>query len=87
MSRRGLRTPFLRVARDGTTLVDRRLHRWRAASAPTITDQVSDDPLVRLFADGATLVLQALHRIWPPCSSFCTGWPRSSDTRCRPTPT
>ena len=70
VSQRGLRTPFLRVARDGTTLAD------KAFTAPGgvgagIADQVSDDRLVRLFADGSTLVLQALHRVWPPILEFC----------------
>ncbi|MDO9379068.1 MAG: cupin domain-containing protein, partial [Nocardioidaceae bacterium] len=64
VSTRGLRTPFLRVAKEGTTLGD------RAFTAPGgvgagIADQVSDDKLAVLFADGATLVLQALHRTWP----------------------
>ena len=70
VSKRGLRTPFLRVAKNGTTLAD------RAFTAPGgvgagIADQVSDDKLVRLFADGSTLVLQALHRVWPPILEFC----------------
>jgi bifunctional lysine-specific demethylase and histidyl-hydroxylase NO66 len=70
VSARGLRTPFLRVAKNGTTLAD------RAFTAPGgvgagIADQVSDDKLVRLFADGSTLVLQALHRVWPPILEFC----------------
>jgi cupin superfamily protein len=69
VSKRGLRTPFLRVAKTGTTLAD------RAFTAPGgvgagIADQVSDDKLVRLFADGSTLVLQALHRVWPPILEF-----------------
>ncbi len=70
VSRRGLRTPFLRVAKNGTTLGD------KAFTAPGgvgagIADQVSDDRLVRLFADGSTLVLQALHRVWPAILEFC----------------
>jgi bifunctional lysine-specific demethylase and histidyl-hydroxylase NO66 len=70
ISERGLRTPFLRVAKNGATLTD------RAFTAPGgvgagIADQVSDDKLVRLFADGSTLVLQALHRVWPPILEFC----------------
>jgi hypothetical protein len=70
VSKRGLRTPFLRVAKSGTTLAD------KAFTAPGgvgagIADQVSDDRLVRLFADGSTLVLQALHRVWPPILEFC----------------
>lgn len=72
VSRRGLRTPFLRVAKNGTTLAD------KAFTAPGgvgagIADQVSDDRLTQLFADGSTLVLQALHRVWPPILEFCQG--------------
>jgi hypothetical protein len=67
---RGLRTPFVRVARAGTTLAN------SAFTAPGgvgagIGDQVSDDRLTALFASGSTLVLQALHRVWPPITEFC----------------
>ncbi len=69
VSQRGLRTPFMRVAKDGTTLGD------RAFTAPGgtgagVADQVSDGKLVALVADGATMVLQGLHRIWPPIIEF-----------------
>jgi hypothetical protein len=69
VARRGLRTPFLRVAKDGTTLAD------GAFTAPGgvgagIADQVSDDKLLHLFAGGSTIVLQALHRLWPPLTAF-----------------
>ncbi len=69
VSRRGLRTPFLRVARDGTTFGDRMFTAGGGVGAG-VTDQVSDDKLVALFADGATLVLQGLHRVWPPLLDF-----------------
>ncbi len=70
IGQRGLRTPFLRVAKDGTTLGH------AAFTAPGgigagIADQVSDDKLATLFADGSTVVLQALHRAWPPIIDFC----------------
>jgi lysine-specific demethylase/histidyl-hydroxylase NO66 len=70
VSQRGLRTPFLRVAKDGATLPDKAFTAQGGVGAG-ITDQVSDDRLVRLFADGSTLVLQALHRVWPPILEFC----------------
>jgi bifunctional lysine-specific demethylase and histidyl-hydroxylase NO66 len=70
VSRRGLRTPFLRVAKNGTTLADNAFTSPGGVGAG-IADQVSEDKLVRLFADGATLVLQALHRVWPPVVEFC----------------
>ena len=70
VSERGLRTPFLRVAKSGSTLAE------KAFTAPGgvgagVADQVSDDKLVRLFADGSTMVLQGLHRIWPPIIALC----------------
>ena len=70
LSVRGLRTPFLRVAKDGSTLAN------AAFTAPGgtgagIADQVSDTRLTALFAGGSTIVLQALHRVWPPIIDFC----------------
>ncbi|HET7303594.1 MAG TPA: cupin domain-containing protein [Segeticoccus sp.] len=69
VSRRGLRAPFLRMAKDGTTLGDRAFTSGGGAGA-TISDQVDEDRLLRLFADGSTMVLQALHRVWPPLVDF-----------------
>ncbi len=69
VSQRGLRTPFLRVAKDGATLPDRAFTSGGGIGA-AIADQVSDDLLLALFADGATLVLQGLHRTWPPVTTF-----------------
>ena len=70
VSERGLRTPFLRVAKNGNTLPDQSFTAPGGVGA-AIADQVSDDKLVRLFADGATLVLQGLHRVWPPIIALC----------------
>lgn len=69
VSRRGLRTPFLRVAKGGSTLPDSSFTSPAGVGA-TISDQLDDTELWRKFADGATLVLQALHRTWGPVSSF-----------------
>ena len=60
VSRRGVRTPFIRMAYEGSVL---------AASAYTasggfgaeIADQVSSEKVLAEFADGATIVLQGLH--------------------------
>jgi lysine-specific demethylase/histidyl-hydroxylase NO66 len=70
VSERGLRTPFLRVAKAGSTLAEKAFTAGGGVGA-TVADQVSDDKLVRLFADGATMVLQALHRVWPPIITLC----------------
>ncbi|MFV2104540.1 cupin domain-containing protein [Micromonospora sp. LOL_024] len=69
LSRRGLRTPFLRVARDGQLLPAARYTGGGGAGAE-IDDQVLDEKILQLYADGATLVLQGLHRIWPAVIDF-----------------
>nr|WP_233604561.1 cupin domain-containing protein [Micromonospora sp. HM5-17] len=69
LSRRGLRTPFLRVARDGQVLPADRYTGGGGAGAE-IGDQVLDERVLALYADGATLVLQGLHRTWPPLVDF-----------------
>jgi ribosomal protein L16 Arg81 hydroxylase len=69
LSRRGLRTPFLRVAKDGQVLPATRYTGGGGAGAE-ITDQVLDERILDLYADGATLVLQGLHRNWPPLIDF-----------------
>ncbi|NHC45232.1 cupin domain-containing protein [Motilibacter aurantiacus] len=69
VSRRGLRTPFLRVAKDGQVIDPKRWTGGGGAGAE-VSDQVQDDALTGLFADGASLVLQGLHRTWPPIVEF-----------------
>ena len=69
MSTRGLRTPFLRMAKRGSVLDVTRFTRSGGAGAE-IADQAADDKVLAEFADGATLVLQGLHRIWPPLVDF-----------------
>jgi len=72
VSTRGLRTPFLRMARDGATLAERDFTAPGGAGA-TIADQLSDDKLLQQFAGGATMVLQGLHRTWEPLIAFSQG--------------
>ncbi|RBY85569.1 cupin domain-containing protein [Blastococcus sp. TF02A-30] len=69
LSRRGLRTPFLRIAKDGQ-VVDATRFTGPAGAGAEIADQVSTDSVLRLFADGSTVVLQGLHRLWPPLIEF-----------------
>jgi hypothetical protein len=65
LSRRGLRTPFLRMAKDGKVIPTSRFT-GSGGTGATIADQVHDDDVLRLFADGSTIVLQGLHRTWEP---------------------
>jgi len=71
LSRRGLRTPFIRLARNGT-VVDSASFTGSGGVGAEISDQVRDDRVAALFADGHTVVLQALHRTWPAVIEFST---------------
>ncbi|MFC5382576.1 cupin domain-containing protein [Aquipuribacter nitratireducens] len=69
LSEQGLRTPFLRLAKDGQVVPE---WRWTGGGGvgAGIADQVRDDRVAELFADGATVVLQALHRTHAPLVRF-----------------
>jgi ribosomal protein L16 Arg81 hydroxylase len=69
LSRRGLRTPFLRVAQDGNVVPAREFTGPGGAGAE-IADQVIDEKVLDRYAEGATVVLQGLHRLWPPLIDF-----------------
>jgi len=69
LSTRGLRTPFLRIAKDGAVVDPKRFTSSQGAGAE-VADQVSSDSVLRLFAEGSTVVLQGLHRLWPPLIDF-----------------
>ncbi|HEY8532878.1 MAG TPA: cupin domain-containing protein [Micromonospora sp.] len=69
LSRRGLRTPFLRVANRGRVLPER-LFAGSGGAGAEIADQVLDERVLGLYVDGATLVFQGLHRVWPPVVDF-----------------
>jgi len=69
LSRRGLRTPFIRVAKDGNVVDSARYTRPGGVGA-MVGDQVADNRILELFLDGHTVVLQGLHRLWPPIIDF-----------------
>jgi hypothetical protein len=71
LSRRGLRTPFIRMAKAGQVL-DSSSFTAPGGVGAEIGDQVRDDKVAALFGEGVTVVLQALHRTWPPVIDFCT---------------
>jgi lysine-specific demethylase/histidyl-hydroxylase NO66 len=72
LSTHGLRTPFVRVARDGKVLPATAFTGSGGAGAE-IGDQVLDEKLLGLLCDGATVVLQGLHRTWAPLASLAAG--------------
>jgi hypothetical protein len=72
IAERGLRTPFIRMAREGT-LVDRACFTRTGGFGALMPDQVDPDGVLTEFAAGATIVLQGLHRFWPPIIDFVRG--------------
>jgi ribosomal protein L16 Arg81 hydroxylase len=66
---RAIRTPFARMAKEGTVLGTGRFTGSGGFGAE-IADQVDADKVLREFADGSTLVLQGLHRTWEPLADF-----------------
>src|SRR3954465_13409229 len=69
LSTRGLRTPFLRIAKDGAVVDAKRFTSSQGAGAEG-ADQVSSDSVLRLFAEGGPVALQGLPRLGPPLIDF-----------------
>lgn len=72
IAERGVRTPFVRMAREGT-LVDRACFTRAGGFGAQMPDQLDPDGVLTQFAAGATIVLQGLHRFWPPIIDFVRG--------------
>jgi ribosomal protein L16 Arg81 hydroxylase len=66
---RGIRTPFARMAKEGTVLAPGRFTGSGGFGAE-IADQLDADKVLREFSDGSTLVLQGLHKTWAPLARF-----------------
>ncbi|SNS97777.1 cupin domain-containing protein [Rhodococcoides kyotonense] len=69
ISHRGVRTPFARMAKDGS-LLDKSQFTASGGFGAEMTDQLDSAAILSAFADGHTLVLQGLHRLWPPLIDF-----------------
>ena len=66
---RALRTPFARMASEGTVLSPS-LFTGSGGYGAEIGDQLDSEKVLEQFANGATLVLQGLHRTWRPIAAF-----------------
>ena len=66
---RALRTPFVRMASEGTVLSPS-LFTGSGGYGAEIGDQLDSEKVLEQFANGATLVLQGLHRTWQPIAAF-----------------
>ena len=69
ISERGVRTPFVRMAKDGA-LTDRSRYTGSGGFGAEVTDQLDSAGVLAAFAEGHTLVLQGLHRLWPSIIRF-----------------
>jgi len=69
LSERGVRAPFIRVAKEGEVLA-RECYLGPAGFGAEMPDQVDSAKVLGQFASGATIVLQGLHRLWPPMIDF-----------------
>lgn len=69
IAERGIRAPFIRLARDGEILA-KDCYLGPAGFGAEIADQVDSAKVLAELAAGATVVLQGLHRLWPPLIDF-----------------
>lgn len=68
---RGLRTPFVRVVRDGRPAALSSYTTAGTVGSVQLSDLADPAGLARAYAEGATLVLNSLHRLRPPLREFC----------------
>jgi mannose-6-phosphate isomerase-like protein (cupin superfamily) len=65
-----IRTPAVRIARDGSVLPAARYTRSATLAGEPLTGLVDARKVLDLFEDGASVVLQGLHRYWPPLTDL-----------------
>lgn len=65
-----IRTPAVRVARDGSVLAESAFTRSGSLGGKPMTGLVDPLKLMRLHDEGATIVLQGLQRYWTPVSDL-----------------
>jgi ribosomal protein L16 Arg81 hydroxylase len=69
IAERGVRAPFIRLAKEGQVLA-KNSYLGPAGFGAEIADQVDSAKVLAQLASGATVVLQGLHRLWPPLIDF-----------------
>jgi mannose-6-phosphate isomerase-like protein (cupin superfamily) len=65
-----LRTPALRVVKDGSVLPSSAFTRAGSIAGSPLTGLVDARTVLALFGEGATIVFQGLHRYWPPLTDL-----------------
>ena len=69
IAERGVRAPFIRLAKEGDVL-PKGCYLGPAGFGAEIADQIDSAKLLSQFGSGATIVLQGLHRLWTPLIDF-----------------
>lgn len=69
IAERGVRAPFIRLARDGEVLA-KDCYLGPAGFGAEVADQLDSAKVLAELSSGATVVLQGLHRLWPPLIDF-----------------
>lgn len=69
LAERGVRAPFIRLAREGKLLA-KDSYLGPAGFGAEVADQVDSAKVLSQLDSGATVVLQGLHRLWPPLIDF-----------------
>jgi lysine-specific demethylase/histidyl-hydroxylase NO66 len=65
-----IRTPAVRIARDGTVLPPSDYTRPATLAGQSLSGLLDPVKVLDLFEGGATVVLQGLHRYWPPLTDL-----------------
>jgi lysine-specific demethylase/histidyl-hydroxylase NO66 len=65
-----IRTPAVRIAKDGTVLPASSYTRPATIAGQALTGLLDPGKVFALFDDGATVVLQGLHRYWAPLGAL-----------------
>jgi bifunctional lysine-specific demethylase and histidyl-hydroxylase NO66 len=65
-----IRTPSLRLAKDGAVLPESAYTRSATLAGKPLTGLVDARRALALFDDGATVVFQGVHRYWPPLTDL-----------------
>ena len=79
----GLRTPAVRLARDGTVLPSSAYTRSSRIGGAPVTGLVDARKILDLFNAGATVILQGLHRYWPPAARLVAQLEQSLGHPCQ----
>lgn len=70
---RGVRFPFVQVARDGGPITTARYAWDRGHSSYGLRDEIRASAVQQLVRDGATVIFNGLARTWEPVRTICRG--------------